>query len=118
MFIIMRFFDTDWKFLEYTFSEGDGQWRQISLAIPDDFADYGNPPDLTSIQMIRIQANGDGSSSVTNSTFYLDHMTLDYPCLGLAHDTNNDCVVDLLDLADFLDEWLKCGWSDASNCPQ
>ena len=70
----LQLISTSGGFLEYTFTEGDGVWRDASLNFPDDFADYGSNPSLTDINIIKIRSNGDTSTSVTSGTFYIDQM--------------------------------------------
>jgi len=109
MFIVMRFYDSIYRFLEYNFAEGDGQWHQLSLAVPGAFVDYGNPPDLTDIILVRIHTNGDGSSVQTDGVVYIDQMEVSYSCQGFSHDINGDWAVNLTDFLDFAYEWQQDG---------
>ena len=111
IFVQLKLYDSSSKFMEYTFPEGDGQWHNISLAVAGAFTDWGNPPDLSDITMIVFHTNGDGSDSQSDGTIYLDQMIISYSCRQLMHDANNDCVVDFIDFADFVSEWLKNGFN-------
>jgi len=115
--LVLHLVDSNDNFLEYVFPEGDGAWHLESLAVPGDFDDYGNPPDLTDITTFRFRSLGDASEYATSGTFYVDLITLGPLCLDSSHDVNGDCVIDFVDLADFTDEWLECGWSDPAACP-
>jgi len=74
-FLQIRLSDTTGAFIERNFGEGgDGLWHTMSLAVPEDFADFGTDPDLSAITSIRFETNGDGSTNYTSGTIYVDKL--------------------------------------------
>ena len=86
----------------------------MSISFADDFADYGNLPDLSAVSIMRFRVIGDVSATAADNTFYLDNIIVGdafIPCQGLSHDTDDNCYIDMVDFADFAAEWLHCGWA-------
>lgn len=61
----------------------------------------------------RIDEQGNGAGTGLVWSFNAQVIACDPPLLA---DTNSDCVVDLLDFAQMVLEWLSCNWTDPAAC--